>query len=92
MGPDSIPDKLYCQQHIFINLRQLSFQSLLSWKTVLECARSIEFDATCHDEENQFLPKDFSTKVRAMSDIYANVTSQKHQIVSVKNTPQKSVG
>jgi len=69
MGPDSFPDEFYCQQHILIYLRQLGLQSILSWKTVLECARSIEFDATCDDEEKVISAKNRGSELLMFLDM-----------------------
>lgn len=69
MGPDSFPDEFYCQSHILINLRQLGLQSLLSWKTVLECARSIELDATCDDKEKAMAAKSRGSELLIFLDM-----------------------
>ena len=69
MDPDCFPDEFYCQPHMLINLRQLGLQSVLSWKTVLDCARSIENDATCSDEEKAKVAKNRGSELLLFLDM-----------------------
>ncbi len=51
MDHDSFPDEFYMQPDLLLSLRKLGLQSTLSWDTVLECARSIETEASRHNED-----------------------------------------
>ncbi len=51
MDHDSFPDEFYMQPDLLLGLRKLGLQSTLSWDTVLDCARSIETEASKGDED-----------------------------------------
>jgi hypothetical protein len=51
MNQDSFPDEFYMHPNLLLSLRKVGLQSTLSWDTVLECARSIEYEATRGNED-----------------------------------------
>lgn len=71
MSQDSFPDEFYMQPDILLSLRKVGLQSTLSWDTVLECARSIEKEATRGDEDCALSAKARGSELLLFLDVHA---------------------
>ena len=72
MGQDSFPDEFYMSPDILLGLRKVGLQSTLSWNTLLECARSIESEATRGEEENAISAKARGSELLLFLDMHVD--------------------
>lgn len=66
---DYFPDEFYMQPNLLLGLRKLGLKSTLSWETVLECARSIEAEASSGDDNAATTAKGRGSELLLFLDI-----------------------
>jgi len=72
MDQDYFPDEFYMHPTLLLSLRKIGLQSTLSWNVVIECARSIEFEAMQGDPNSALAAKARGSELLLFLDMHVD--------------------
>ena len=72
MDQDSFPDEYYMDPDLLLSLRKVGLQSILSWNTIIDCARSIESEGTQGDEQSALSAKARGSELLLFLDMHVD--------------------